>query len=260
MTKSRANVVSSFTVKYSLIDETYLVFQRWNFEISRQENLRRMREEDWIGATSANWLRDVSKIINRRFDPAGRDRPLVELAQSGCDREVWKPLLLWHMTRDEFLVRDFLTSWLYSDYTGGTYRIRTKDVVPYLRELRKRRDLQVSGNWSDTTTSRVASGLLRMAVDFDLMRGTITKEFASYHLPEESFLYLLHAMVENESNVQKIVNSPDWHLYQMDATDVERELLRLHQFRRLHYEVAGSLVRLDLPFGSTRDYARELMA
>ena len=35
-------------------------------------------------------------------------------------------------------------------------------------------------------------------------------------------------------------------MYLMASEDVERELLRLHQFRKLHYEVAGSLARLEL--------------
>ena len=47
-------------------------------------------------------------------------------------------------------------------------------------------------------------------------------------------------------------------MYLMDSADVERELLRLHQFRKLHYEVAGSLAQLKLPAASATDYAREL--
>lgn len=49
-------------------------------------------------------------------------------------------------------------------------------------------------------------------------------------------------------------------MYRMDATDVERELLRLHQFRKVHYEVAGSLAQLTLPCDSTAAYVRELVA
>ena len=257
MAKSRATVVSSFTIiKGSLIDETYAAFQSWKLDRGKAENLRRLRESGAIGSTSNSWIRDVYKVINRRFDPAGRDRPLVELAQAGCDRDVWKPLLLWHMTRDEFLLRDFLANWLYDRFVEGTYRIRAADVVPYLRRLRRRRGIQVSGDWSEATTSRVASGLLRMAADFGLLTGTLVKGFTSYHLPEESFLYLLHAMAETEPNARKIVNSPDWHMYLMSAPDVEGELLRLHQFRRVHYEVAGSLAQLTLPCRSAIDYAR----
>ena len=259
MAGSRANVVSSFTIiKGSLLDETYVAFQHWNLDSSKFENLGRIRASGVLPLKSSHWLRDVSKVLNRRFDPSGRDRPLVELAKAGCERDVWKPLLLWHMTRDEFLLRDFLTGWLYGRYTDGTYRIRTDDVVPYLRRLEKQPSVEVAGSWSEATTNRVASGLLRIATDFGLLQGTQVKEFASYHLPDESFLYLLHAMAEVEPNARKIIESPDWRMYLMDATEVERELLRLHQYRRLHFEVAGSLAQLSLPSRTSREYAEEL--
>ena len=40
---------------------------------------------------------------------------------------------------------------------------------------------------------------------------------------------------------------------------VERELLHLHQYRKLRYEVAGSLVELTLPYGSAAEYAESLI-
>lgn len=261
MSEPRSRVVSSFTlVKGSLIVETYAVFQRWDFSLSRAENLRRVKESNLIPATSANWLREIAKVLNRRFDPNGRDRPLVELAQAGCDRTIWKPLLLWHMTRDEFLLRDFLIHWLYPQYRQGAYRLHGDDLLPYLESLQRTRDIVLEGQWSEATKLRVASALLRMTVDFGLMTGKAAKEFTSYHLPEESFLYLVHAMAEAEPNAQRMVSSPDWHMYLMDAADVERELLRLHQYRRLCYEVAGSLAQLTLPWRSSAEYAKALVA
>ena len=207
LTGSRANVVSSFTIiKGSLLDETYVAFQYWGPDSSKSENLASIRASGVLPFKSSHWLRDVCWVLSRRFDPGGRDRPLVELAKAGCARDVWKPLLLWHMTRDEFLLRDFLTGWLYGHYTDGTYRIRTDDVVPYLRRLSKQPRVEVSGSWSEATTNRVASGLLRIATDFGLLEGGQLKEFASYHLPDESFLYLLHAMAEAEPNARKILH------------------------------------------------------
>jgi hypothetical protein len=258
---SRASVVSSFTIiKGSLIDETHAAFERWDLDRPKPTNLERIRANGALASASGNWARDVSKVLNRRFDPSGRDRAVVELAKAGCDREVWKPILLWHMTRDEFLLRDFLVGWLYDRYVDGTYRMRTDDVVPYLQGLKKRRGVQISGDWSEATTSRVASGLLRIAADFGLLTGTPVREFTPYHLPERSFLYLLHAMAEAESNAHKIIESADWHIYLMSAADVERELLRLHQFRRLYYEVAGSLAQLDLPCRSSTEFAKQLVS
>jgi len=259
MTATRANVVSSFTiVKGSLIEETYAAFRQWDFALTKRENLARVRETGVLGAR-ANWSLNVAKVINRRFDPAGRDRPLVELAQAGCEMDAWKPILLWHMTRDEFLVRDFLVTWLYPRFAEGAFRLRPDDVTAYLEALKKRNGIEWSRAWAERTTHRVASGLLRIAADFGLLTGTAVKEFASYRLPEESFLYMLHALAEPNPSARAIIESEDWHMYLLDRGDVERELLRLHQFHKLRYEVAGSLMSLDLPCASLAEYAKELM-
>lgn len=259
MPNSRSRVVSSFTIiKGSLIDETYAAFRSWDLDAPKAQNLQRIKEDNLLGSKSRNWLRDVVFVFSRRFDPAHRDRALVELAKTHCDREIWKPLLLWHMTRDEFLLRDFLVNWLYKQFRDGAFRLRTCDVLTYLKSLSKKKGVQWSGKWTDATTSRVASGLLRMAADFGLLTGTHTKEFAFYHLPDQSLLYLLHAMADAEPNARRIVDAEDWRMYLMDTSDVERELLRLHQYRKVHYEMAGSLAQLKLPCGSSADYAREL--
>jgi hypothetical protein len=49
-------------------------------------------------------------------------------------------------------------------------------------------------------------------------------------------------------------------MYLYQPADVEQELLRLHQFRKLHYERAGSIVALSLPFESAAEYAESLCA
>lgn len=257
---SRANVASSFTVvKGAMIEETYVVFAAWDFARSKRENLDKLRAENFIGAGSATWLRYVAKVLNRRFDPDGRDRPLVMLAKSGCEIEEWKPLLLWHMTRDEFLVRDFLQNWLFPVYNAGGFRVRTEEVEKYLEGIGKR-GAETEHAWSEETTKRVAAGLLKIAVDFGLLRGSIVKEFASFHLPERSFLYLLHAIRDENISPAKMVAAPDWRMFLMRPSDVERELLRLHQYRKLDYQVAGSLAQLTLPCASSCEYAERMVA
>jgi hypothetical protein len=256
---SRANVASSFTiVKGAMIEETYAVFAAWDFARSKRENLDRLREENFIGATSATWLRDVAKVLNRRFEPDGRDRALVALAKNRCDLDEWKPLLLWHITRDEFLLRDFLQNWLFPAYDAGTYRVRPGELHGYLRSIRRRGGMTEHA-WTDTTLERVAAGLLKMAVDFGLLRGAVVKEFALYHLPERSFLYLLHALRDERQSPRKVVGAADWRMFLMRPSDVEHQLLTLHQFRKLDYQVAGSLVQLTLPCSSSSEYAERMV-
>jgi len=259
MADGRGSVVSSrLIIKGALIQETYTVFQNWNFARTPEQNLDSVRHTNSVGAKSASWLGEIYKVLHRRFEPESRDRVLIELAKQCCPLETWKPLLLWHMTRDEFLLRDFLAEWLYDHFVKGTVRIRSQDLWPYLGALHDKG--LISEPWTENTLKRVSSELLKISVEFGLMRGTVTREFASFHMPDTSFLYLLHALKDRMPNARDVVHAPDWRLFLMDSDAVERELFRLHQFRRVHYEVAGSLAQLNLPCASAAAYAREMMA
>lgn len=259
MTGSRADVASSFTViKGAMIDETFSVLLGWDLARTKRDNLDRLRRENFIGAKSETWLRDVAKVFNRRFDPEGRDRALVVLAKAGCDLEVWKPLMLWHMTRDEFLLRDFLIEWLFPAYESGAHHLKPAELRDYLTTVGKRGG-KTEHSWQESTIQRVAAGLLKTAADFGLLQGTVAKEFASYHLPERSFVYLLHAMRAETKSPQRVLDSPDWRMFLMRRSDVERELLRLHQFRTVEYQAAGSIVELTLPCASAVDYAARMV-
>jgi hypothetical protein len=96
---------------------------------------------------------------------------------------------------------------------------------------------------------------MRAAVDFGLLTGSVVRQFTSFHLPERSFLYVVHALGESYANAGQLVRAPDWRMFLMDADDVERELLRLHQYRKLSYESAGTLGQLTLPYPTALAYA-----
>lgn len=256
----RSHVASSFTVlKGAMVDETYAVFAAWDFGSTKKDNLERLRRENFIGVRTAARLRDFIFVLNRRFDPNNRDRALVRLAQSGCSVEEWKPILLWHMTRDEFLLRDFMINWLFPTFIAGTYRVRPEDIYEHLRSVRIRGG-KIEHAWSETTLNRVSAALLKMAVDFGLLRGSVVKEFAGYHLPEQSFLYLIYALRDHNQSPRKVLASEDWHMFLMQPSDVERELLRLHQYRKLDYQIAGSIVQLTLPCANACEYAERMVA
>ena len=161
------------------------------------------------------------------------------------------------MTRDEFLIRDFLANWLFVAHEAGVFRLRSDELDEYLRTLGTRGGVTEHA-WSDSTIRHAAPALLRVAADFDLLRGSAVKEFTSYHLPERSFLYLLHAMRDEHISPARVMASPDWRMFLMGPDDVERELLRLHQYKKLHYEAAGSLLQLTLPHQTALDYAEAM--
>jgi hypothetical protein len=92
MVAERSRVVSSFThVKGALIDETYAVSSAWDFSVPKKVNLDRLRDTNFIGAKSQTWLRDVAKVLNRRFDVDGADRHRDANARGGPSHRIQRP-------------------------------------------------------------------------------------------------------------------------------------------------------------------------
>ena len=256
MTVKEFRPSSFLATKGAMVEPTYRAFQQWDLGASLADNVRRIRETNPVGAPSTGWLKDFGKLLLRRFDPLAEDRPLVELAQHGSDLDTWRPALLWHLSRTDPLLTDFLTSWLFELHDQGIVLIRTEAARGYLRSYLKAHLPAGRPTWSETNIQASATGLLHSAVDFHLLRGRQVKHFEAYRLPDQSLVYLLHALMDKYQSTRRIVDADDWRLFLMRPSEVEEELLRLHQYGKLRFERAGSLLELTLPFSTAADYAR----
>jgi hypothetical protein len=242
--------------KGALLEDTHRVFLEWDITKPFDENLSRARELNTPAADNQGWLKEVLATISSRWRHESRLSTIVQLAQR-ASFDVWRPCILWHIGQVDELYFRFAIEWLFVEYEAGAYQLRTADVVPFVENITVSRAEGKSG-LSEYGLKRAGRDLLRMAADFGLLKGSTVREFSSYHLPEESFLYLLHAMYEAHGNAWDMVHSDGWRLFLMGTADVERELLRLHQFRKLRYEVAGSVVELTLPCNSAAAFVEEM--
>ncbi len=248
-----------FTRKGALIPETYAAARHWDRQLSVDANIARIRRDNLIGAKSAAWLQDVTVTLAARFRQGHGLAPLVVLAQSGLAIEQWRECLLWHLGGQDALWFAFLSEWLNVAYRDGRFRIRTEDVMPFVVARTAGRVADGKG-LSDYSQIRVARDLLLMATGFGLLSGKAVREFTSYRLSDEGFLYVLHALAEHEANPDRIINAPEWRMFLTQPADVEQTLLRLHQFQQVEYHVAGSIIHLRLPYSSLLAYAESLVS
>jgi hypothetical protein len=249
--------ISTFSVtKGGKVAETYAVFQQWDLEKSLDDNLQQMREENPILAPTDAWLKEMRRIFRVRFSDTERHRPLIRLTQGGMAQETWAPILLWHLCFRELLLSDFLESWLFPRKQEGLLRVRADDVREYLGALPARGLLQK--DWTPNTISRMTSGLPAYAADFGLLDGRSVKEVVPFHLPDEALLYVLHSLADETAASTRIVGDVRWRRFLLTQSELEGELLRLHQLRKLHFNVAGSLISLELPFNTLDEYADDL--
>lgn len=241
--------------KGAMIESTYRAFQHWDLDATLAANVRRIRAENPVGGPSIGWLKMFCKVLTRRFGIAETMRPLVELVQQGWELGDWRPIMLWHISTSDPLLTDFIANWLFERRRQGIVLLKTEAARQYLRSY-LHAELGDAGAWSDANIAASASGLLRTAADFGLLRGRQVKQFQPYRLRDQSLTYLLHAIMEREGSTQRVILAADWRLFLMKPADVEEELLRLHQFGKLRFDRAGSLVELTLPYRTATDYAR----
>lgn len=258
--KANAHELSSnLAIRGPFVDETYRTFSDWKLDASPAENFRLLADSNSIGASSQSWLNKFIQVLKRRYDLNGSDRRLIELVQQGWHIDDWKPVQLWHMSRKDELLRLFFEEWLFEKHEAGIVVITAEPVVDYLRSLIKSRLGSVEA-WKENTYRRVANGLLKIAVEFHVMRGRVNKEFEAYRLPEKSLIYLLHALMEREQSTRKVIEASDWRMFMMKPNAVEEELLRLHQYGKLRFERAGSFLELTLPCQNITEYVRSASA
>ena len=243
--------------KGALIEETYAAFQSWNLGKSFTANLASLRESNIFGARNQGWLKEILATLSSRFNGQSGITPLISLAKGNIPLEQWKPCLLWHLAATDELYYRFALEWLYPAFQNDAYQIRTDDVVPFVTELTSGH-IASGGCLSEYGTLRAARDLLKMAADFGLITGSAARRFTTHHLPLESCLYILHALAEQEPNPRNIIDALEWRLFLMTPEQVERELMELHQFQRVHFEMAGSLAQLQLPCRSLQEYAERL--
>lgn len=248
--------VSSFgIIKGPMIAESYACLRSWNWSESKAQNILRFKTETLAGAASSNWVRDVAFAMSSRFDPEGVDRPLTLLAQKDPGLDLWRPLLLWHWTQREYLLRMFLLDWLGPRIREGFRRFKSEDLYPALENLWAPGG-PVTEPWTESTIKHVAPALLKVGLSFGLLEGRLAKTVAPFHLPEPCFLYVLHSLLDREGSARKAVQSCDWGIFLLEPLAVKQELLRLHQYRKLEYHAAGSLVELTMRHANLLDYVK----
>jgi len=248
----------SLVRKGAFIEETYRVFALWDLQTDLRQNLARLRSTNPIGAKNNSWLGEVLETISARFSKGEDFTPLVKLAAGGLTLDTWKYCLLWHLGSTDGLYCSFVNGFLFPKVQEGIAVITTQDVMPFVVGLRK--SGVARGGLSDAAVERLSQDLLRLAGQFGFFEGKVHRRIRNPVIPEDAILYAIYSLRDSLKNLDQFFNSDRWKLFMLQPPQVEQELLNLHQFRRLHYERAGSIRALSLPHTNLMDFAQSLVA
>jgi hypothetical protein len=237
-----------------LVDETYRLFAGWNFDLSTEANLAR-----GLGGRQATqgWEDEVVATVRRRLRDFDRIKSLIVLAQRGMPVSDWRHCLrLWvGATEEPFHL--FATGWLFDERARGRSTIRTEDLFGVIDEAAANR-ARAATPISAHSRVRAARDLLKTATDLGMVEGGgPIRRYATIAMGDDVQVFYVHMIAELAGDPSRAPASPLWRLAFMAPQDVHLALLHLHQFRRLDYQIAGSLVQLTLPWPSALGYAMQ---
>jgi len=242
--------------KGALVEETYRAFACWELTESMPSNLERIRKGNLVGAKNQSWLREVTMTLSSRFAQGDSIAPLVSLAKAQFPFERWKYCLLWHFGSTDGLFRRFMEEFLFCQHEEGIAAFDTAAVLPFVERID--RENLLGAPLTAYGRTRLARDFLRMAAAFGIVTGQQIRRFAQVTIPDDAFLYALYSLQGEFPSVSRALQSTRWRLFLVSPGAVERELLNLHQFRRLRYEHAGSIRELTLPHDSLLEFTRSL--
>jgi hypothetical protein len=237
-----------------LASETHQIFAKWRFEDDADTNLRR-------GTTghfgTRGWEDEVRISVGVRVRDFARIAPLVRLAQGRMSFDDWRDCLRLWLVATEEPFGTFVRDWLFLEREEGRSRVATSDVRAFV-------DFTWAGvgkaALSEDGRARAARDLMKTATDLRLLHPGKTRDIASPGIGDDAFVFLVHLIAGFEGSAARVVDSPYWRSAFMRPDDVHAALLRLHQFRKLDYQVAGSLVQLSLPYGDAMACAEAMAA
>ncbi|RWP15968.1 MAG: hypothetical protein E5X67_08820 [Mesorhizobium sp.] len=235
--------------------ETFALFSQWNFEHGVDRNLAR-----GLGGQfrTAGWEKEVRATIRARLTDMDAIRPLIQLSKSGMSFHDWRDCYRLWITLTEQPYGSFVMDWLYGERERGRYQVRAEEVRPF-----------VTASWSrakkvplsEYGVVRAARDLLKTATDLGLLTGASTvKTLAHPGLGDSAFVFHLLLIAELEGSASRAIESRYWRAAFMAPSEVHNTLLRLHQYRKVDYQVAGSLIQLSLPYANSLAFAEAVAA
>jgi Putative inner membrane protein (DUF1819) len=241
----------------ALIDDMRQLVLNWTNKSSEDSPLRvsaRILQKSTRARAADTYRRAfLPRFINGRPPDAWRLAKQLEAAAPSI--EIVRPFYYWITARAEPLLYRFVTENLFEKAKSSDIDIRIEETVSWIRKT-----LANEGKrWSPTVQLKVARGVLAALRDFGILEGATRKRIAPLHLSLEAFCLIAFCLSRFVSEHHSLIEHPDWRLFLLTESGVERMLLESHQHGWLHYQAAGRVRRVEFPAEDFGEYVRVVL-
>lgn len=242
----------------ALLPDTKLLLAHWDEKSSVRINLDYARRANVFGKSSRSRLEDILAIFRQRYlADADLFSALTLLVQAGSPSTIVDPIFYFCTLQADRLLHDAVSDLLVRKVGRGQQYVYVNEVRSWVQEQVD--SGRTTTRWGSETIERVAQGIMATLRDFGILEGAVNKRLVSLYLPTQSFAFIARLLSRDEPSGDRLLNHPEWQVFFMTTQAVERAFLEAHQARLLQYYAAGSVVRIEFPASTLRDYAHVLL-
>lgn len=243
----------------ALLADTRVLLRTWDLDRGVEENLARARRENVFAKASRSRVDDILAIFRQRYFSQPRaGEALAILAQAPGQSRALDRLLYFYSARNDRLLHDIVTEVIAPRQEAGLCELPTAEVRQAIRQWVA--EGKTAAAWGEQTIERVAQGVLATLRDFGVLEGQVRKRVAPFAMPVEAVVVIAFVLSREQRAGDLLRGNPEWRLFFLGETAVERLLMEAHQRHLLDYHAAGRVVRIDFPGDDLVGVARALAA
>jgi hypothetical protein len=237
----------------AMLDDTRRVIDVWDDEVDPATNMHRIGEENLLGKASRKRANDVLlRIIGPRYvNPGPEVSPALRSLRD--DPKAFREACFYETAQDEELLAAFAQGPVFDWYSNGRIGVTVEEAKQWLESLTRAGQLPA---WTDTVRTKVARGLLAALRDFGVLRGSVRKEFNPPGMTAKGFAYVAYRECQRGISARALVESTIWRRWLLDSRWVNDLLTQVDRLGLLHYDRAGSAVRIDWRAGNLAEVVR----
>ncbi len=253
-----AKYTSKIIKAQALLDDTKIFFNYWDDGLGIEKNLIRAKEENILAKPSRSRVQDILHIFRQRYLFDLHIASALSLLVKKSFPNEWLNLIFYlYSTRADKLIYDTVTKILLPEYNSGQRDIAPEDLMRSIKDMAKEGKEEIK--WGETTFLRIVQGLLTALRDFGLLEGSAKKRLAPLYIPVEVFSFIAFDIAVKNISGKQMINHKDWKLFFLSDHVVERFFLEAHQEKLLEYYAAGSVIRINFPAGTLKEYAHVII-
>jgi hypothetical protein len=238
----------------ALLPDTKALLSCWDPALPVNENLIRIRRHNLLGKSSRSRATDILAVFRKRYlAEESVANALARLVKKRLNGEALDRILYFHSTRADSLLRDVVLQLLVPRWSQGLFDVDVnavhRSVHNWVLEGR------TTQPWGEYTVRRVCQGVLSTLRDFGVLQGAVNKRIAPAYLPIQAFAYIAFYLKQHQPSGTRLLDLPDWSLFFVPRTEVERFCVEAHQRGLLEFHAAGNVTRLTFPARTLEEYA-----